>query len=188
MNSFSNNNDRSERSFIAALVILAASLLLVSLSSCKSQKSLSNNTKYDTESSSVYTSNKVKDKVKGKLLEEAYTWIGTPYKYAAAEKGVGADCSGFVMKVFYDAINYSLPRNSAKQAEFCSTVNNDKVQPGDLVFFATGKSAGQVSHVGIMVDTLQFIHASSSKGVVISDLSKPYYRRTFVKFGRVPPR
>jgi cell wall-associated NlpC family hydrolase len=43
-----------------------------------------------------------------------------------------------------------------------------------------------VSHVGIVIDDRQFIHASSSKGVVISDMTTPYYQRTFKMFGRVP--
>lgn len=181
MSFFSSNNNRVEVRFTTALLILAASLFALSLSSCKSHKNLTVNSRYDSEASIVKP-----PKAHGKLIEEAYTWIGTPYKYACAEKGVGTDCSGFVMKVFYDALDYSIPRNTTKQAEFCSPVTDDTVQAGDLVFFATGKAAGKVSHVGIMVDSHQFIHASSSKGVVVSDLYKPYYRRTFVKFGRVP--
>ena len=53
-----------------------------------------------------------------------------------------------------------------------------QVAVGDLVFFATGKDANRVSHVGIVIDDRQFIHASSSKGVVISDMTTPYYQRT----------
>ena len=56
---------------------------------------------------------------------------------------------------------------------------------GDLVFFATGKSKDVVSHVGIYIGNNEFIHASSSKGVVISNLDQNYYVRTFVSAGKV---
>lgn len=121
-----------------------------------------------------------------KIVEEAYSWIGTPYKYAASEKGKATDCSGLVMKVFENATGLKLPRNSAKQAEFCDEIKAEEVDIGDLVFFATGKDSNRISHVGIVVDNESFIHASSSKGVVVSKFANNYYRRTFIKFGRVP--
>ena len=121
-----------------------------------------------------------------RIVEEACTWLGTPYAYAKAAKGSGTDCSGMVMKVYEDVAGYKLPRNSAKQAEFCERLEPVEVAAGDLVFFATGKDQGRVSHVGIVIDDRQFIHASASKGVVISDITSPYYQRTFLMFGRVP--
>lgn len=121
-----------------------------------------------------------------RLLEEAITWLGTPYKYAGQEKGICADCSGFVMQVYLTELDIKLPRNSAKQAEFCKTLKKKDVQPGDLVFFATGKEAGRVTHVGMMLDDVSFIHASSSKGVVVSRMDNPWYSTRFVKYGRVP--
>lgn len=124
--------------------------------------------------------------VQGALVAEAESWLGTPYLYAGAQKGVGADCSGLVMKVFESAAGFELPRNSAKQAEFCSRLEREDVQPGDLVFFATGKNHEKVNHVGIMVDADRFIHASSSKGVCVSSMASDYYVRAFRMFGRVP--
>lgn len=124
----------------------------------------------------------------GKIIEEANTWIGTPYKYAHQEKGRGTDCSGFVMVVYETTTGEKLPRNSAKQAEYCKKIEEEEVEEGDLVFFATGKNPNKVSHVGIVIDKESFIHASSSKGVVVSYLTSNYYRRTFRMFGRVPRR
>ena len=121
-----------------------------------------------------------------KVIKEAETWLGTPYKYAEHTKGKGTDCSGFIMMVFKDALDCALPRNSAKQADFCKKIKKNDVKPGDLVFFATGKDPKAVSHVGIMVNKEQFIHASSSKGVVISSLENRYYSQRFLSFGRVP--
>lgn len=122
----------------------------------------------------------------GKLIiDEAYSWLGTPYGYAHSEKGVATDCSGMVLEVYEKIAGIKLPRNSAKQAEFCKSIHQKDVKVGDLVFFATGKNEDVISHVGIMVDEKNFIHASASKGVVISDMTQPYYVRTFRGFGRV---
>lgn len=125
-------------------------------------------------------------KMQEMIVEEATTWLGTPYVYAKAEKGSGTDCSGMVMKVYETVANRKLPRNSARQAEFCVPLAAEEVNTGDLVFFATGKDPEKVSHVGIMMDNENFIHASSSKGVVISKMTSDYYRRHFRMFGRVP--
>jgi len=120
------------------------------------------------------------------IVEEAITWVGTPYVYAGVEKGRGVDCSGMVMKVYEDAMGTKIPRNSAKQAEFCKKIKEKDVEAGDLVFFATGKDPGKVSHVGIMLDRDNFVHASSSKGVVISKVSAGYYTKRLLMYGRVP--
>lgn len=125
-------------------------------------------------------------KQRKQIVEEAQTWLGTPYKYDAKEKGVGTDCSGLVMQVFLAALDYPIPRNSAKQAEFCRPLKQAEIQAGDLVFFATGKDPAKVSHVGILIDTEQFIHASSSKGVVVSKLANPWYAQRLLMFGRIP--
>lgn len=120
------------------------------------------------------------------IVEEALSWEGTPYKYADAEKGRGTDCSGLVLRVYQFAADLLLPRNSAKQEEYCRKIKPSEVIPGDLAFFATGSDPTRVSHVGLMIDDRHFIHASSRKGVVISDITTPYYQRTFISFGRVP--
>lgn len=121
-----------------------------------------------------------------RLMDEAYTWLGTPYKFAGVEKGVGVDCSGMVTAVFLKALGWRLPRNSARQAEFCLDIKEKEIETGDLVFFATGKDPQRISHVGIIVDSENFIHASSSKGVTVSRLHNPYYTTRVRKYGRVP--
>ncbi|MDE6669993.1 MAG: C40 family peptidase [Muribaculaceae bacterium] len=120
------------------------------------------------------------------LVDEAMTWLGTPYKYSWQIKGKGTDCSGMVVEVYGHIGVDGLPRNSAKQAEYCRNLKAKDVEVGDLVFFATGKDPHKISHVGIMLDKDNFIHASTSKGVVISQISTPYYTRTFKQYGRVP--
>ena len=125
------------------------------------------------------------DKHQYALIEESLTWLGTPYVYGGDAKGKGTDCSGMVLRVYLETLQVELPRNSAKQAEACKHVKKEHLKPGDLVFFATGKDSDRISHVGIMLTDEEFIHASSSKGVVISNLTTPYYIRTFKKGGRV---
>ncbi|MCM1369476.1 MAG: C40 family peptidase [Candidatus Amulumruptor caecigallinarius] len=156
------------------------------ISSCKSTTVVKSNRSdshgYHVESIHVGKANKRQKQI----VEEAYTWLGTPYIYAGAEKGKGTDCSGMVMEVYQKVTGAKIPRNSAKQAEYCESIDEENVSTGDLVFFATGKDKDRISHVGIIVDSNSFIHASSSKGVVVSDLKNPYYIRTFKMFGRVP--
>lgn len=119
-----------------------------------------------------------------KIIEEAMEWIGTPYQYGAKSKGISTDCSGMVMCVFEKALGLKIPRNSAKQAEFCEKIGNKHIRAGDLVFFITN-GGDKINHVGIMIDDHQFIHASS-KGVRISSLESNYYKTHFKRFGRVP--
>lgn len=163
--------------------VVVMSVLMV-LSSCSShKKSVRNKDRHETIG---IVNGKKLSRWEKLIVEEAFTWMGTPYKYAGQEKGVGTDCSGMVLEVYHSVDGRLLPRNSAKQAEFCIPLRKDEVGVGDLVFFATGKDPERISHVGIMVDDANFIHASSSKGVVVSRIDAPYYVRTFRMYGRVP--
>lgn len=125
-------------------------------------------------------------KVRKKIVQEAATWLGTPYKYGGSERGEGADCSGFVMVVYQSVTGEKLPRNSTKQSEYCQPIDASEIKAGDLVFFATGKDPQKVSHVGIILDDESFIHASSSKGITVSKLSSNYFVQRFRMFGRTP--
>lgn len=119
------------------------------------------------------------------IVNEAKKWLGVPYAYGKSDKNDGTDCSGMVLKVYLETLDIKLPRNSAAQAEYCKEIKEKEKLPGDLVFFATGKDPNKISHVGIIIDANNFIHASSKRGVVISQLDSPYYLRTVRKFGRI---
>ena len=121
-----------------------------------------------------------------KIAEASLSWIGTPYGYGRSEKGVATDCSGMVVVLYEEEAGIKLPRVSSQQAEFCKDLAEKDVLPGDLVFFATGKDRKKISHVGIMLNGIQFVHASGSKGVIISEMTTPYYKRNFIQYGRVP--
>lgn len=169
--------------------------VIASMQSCRSHKSHGKEN-YDRQIEQLRSGGRHKHtgsskdalgmKKRKQIVDEAMTWMGTPYAYGKAEKGKASDCSGMVMSVYEKVTGIKLPRNSAQQKEFCNSLRKGDVLPGDLVFFATGKDPEKVSHVGIMIDDNRFIHASSSKGVVVSDASQPYYQRTFKGFGRVP--
>lgn len=116
------------------------------------------------------------------LVEEAAGWIGTPYLYGGTTRA-GADCSGLVMEVYREVCGVKLPRSSAAQSRWCAPVAPDKMQPGDLVFFAA--DSAQVSHVGMFIGDGRMIHASSSRGVMVSALDNPYWLSRFYSIGRV---
>ncbi|MCM1482864.1 MAG: C40 family peptidase [Muribaculaceae bacterium] len=118
-----------------------------------------------------------------KLLKEADKWIGVPYLYGGNDTD-GVDCSGFVLQVYSKALGIKLPRNSAKQQEYCTGTERTDMREGDLVFF-TVNGGSSVGHVGIYIGDGRMIHASSSKGVIISPLSQKYYMDNFHSCGRV---
>lgn len=122
-----------------------------------------------------------------KILRDAEKYLGAPYKFGGNDSK-GFDCSGYTVKVFEEN-EYRLPRRSADQAETGNRIDIAKVRPGDLLFFATG-STGQVSHVGIVHDIgndgeVKFIHASTSKGVIISSLNEKYWNKSFLHAQRI---
>ncbi|MDG4951525.1 C40 family peptidase [Weeksellaceae bacterium KMM 9724] len=127
---------------------------------------------------------KVDNSVTGRaktVLQEAHSYMGTPYKYGGVTKR-GMDCSGLVLQS-YKKVNIDLPRITRDQAKHGMKVKLRNVQPGDLLFFNT--SGSKISHVGI-VDHIKngeifFIHASTSKGVMVSSLENTYWKPRFVK-------
>ena len=111
------------------------------------------------------------------ILREAGTYLGTPYKMGGVTRS-GIDCSAFVLSVFDTAAGVSLPRVSSEQAEEGERVERANLEKGDLLFFQT--AGRRISHVGIVHEItpegeIKFIHASTSKGVVISSLNERYW-------------
>lgn len=109
-------------------------------------------------------------------------WLGTPYRYAGKSLE-GIDCSSFVNKIYESAYCYLLTGNSADLFKKVTPLPMNKLAEGDLVFFKINRKT--ISHVGVYLGDNKFAHASRTKGVVISDLNHPYYKKYFVKGGRV---
>uniref|UniRef100_UPI0039A58DB6 C40 family peptidase n=1 Tax=Ornithobacterium rhinotracheale TaxID=28251 RepID=UPI0039A58DB6 len=115
------------------------------------------------------------------VLEEAHYYLGTPYQYGGTTKK-GMDCSGLLLNSF-QRVNIQLPRVSREQANYGMEIKLSQVQAGDAVFFNT--SGRGISHAGIVERVagaeVFFIHASSSRGVMVSSLNEPYWNKRFVK-------
>lgn len=118
-----------------------------------------------------------------RLLQEANSWIGIPYKWGGNDRN-GVDCSGFVLQVYLKSLEISLPRNSEKQMQYCREIRKEEMVPGDLVFF-TVRGGDRVGHVGIFIGDNNFVHSSSSKGVIVTSLDNPYFVKNFYSCGRV---
>lgn len=98
----------------------------------------------------------------------------------------GVDCSGLTYNIYKKVYHKHLKRNSDdQQKENCRKVSKGKLQEGDLVFFHNGKNKRTATHVGIYLKDNRFIHASTSRGVIVSRLDEPYYRRVWMQGGRV---
>jgi peptidoglycan DL-endopeptidase CwlO len=109
-----------------------------------------------------------------KIVEFAYKHVGIKYRSGGNDPN-GFDCSGFVSFVFNE-FKIDLPRISGDQQKSAIPLKILDVQPGDLVFFANGAN---VNHVGIVVENkngiVTMIHASSSKGIVVTEINTSNY-------------
>ena len=108
-------------------------------------------------------------------------WWNTPYRLGGTTKR-GVDCSAFVQTLMLGVFAIQLPRTAREQRSASSKIETDELREGDLVFFNT---RGGVSHVGVYLHNNKFVHASTSGGVMISDLNDVYWRRKFLGAGRI---
>ena len=119
------------------------------------------------------------------LVDEGMRWLGTPYKYGGNTRR-GTDCSGFTSAIFLESVGIKIPRDSRSQQQFCEPVSQKDLRTADLLFFTSKAGADRISHVGMYIGDRRFIHASTSRGVIISSLDENYYTRHYHSAGRVP--
>jgi len=115
------------------------------------------------------------------VIKTARSYTGVPYKWGGTTRS-GMDCSGLLLNS-YKSIGMTIPRTSADQSEYGKKVGKNDLKPGDWVFFATGKKKRKITHVGMITvvkgNTIKFIHASSSLGVVEVNLNSNYYQKIY---------
>ena len=126
---------------------------------------------------------KIRAQESEKVVAQAKTFLGTPYAWGGTTKN-GIDCSGLVYNAF--PRQYNLPRTAKAMSKQGKRTSLSKLKPGDLVFFKTGR---KLTHVGIVVsnhkDYPEFIHSSTSKGVIISSLGEAYWQKNYRKARRI---
>ncbi len=121
-------------------------------------------------------------------IEIAKSKLGSPYVYG--EEGPDSfDCSGFTYYVM-KKLGISLPRTAYNQGYDqygVKITDRDNLLPGDLVFFNTNNSDGDLSdHAGIYLGNGDFIHANSGKGysVIISNMNTSSFYNAAFSWGR----
>ena len=113
-------------------------------------------------------------------------WLGTPYRFGSMSKR-GTDCSGFVYNLYQTVYEGGFNRGSAASImSKTEKVRKKDLEEGDLVFFnINNRTGGRASHVGVYLKDGYFVHASTSRGVIISSLREPYYSRHWLSGGRL---
>ncbi len=110
-------------------------------------------------------------------------WYGVRYRFGGTSKS-GIDCSAFVRELYSKVFGMSLVRTAMQQAASCCRLfTGNDLKEGDLVFFKVGTS--RISHVGVYLTNDKFVHASSSRGVMISSLGDKYWKQYYAGGGRM---
>lgn len=121
------------------------------------------------------------------VIKTAKSFRGTPYRYGGTTRA-GMDCSALVFQSFR-GVGVTLPRSTAEQIKIGKKISRNKLEKGDVVFFATGNRRRKVTHAGIVTQTgrgsIQFIHASTSLGVTEDNIFSNYWSGKFLQGRRV---
>ncbi|WAC39754.1 C40 family peptidase [Pedobacter sp. SL55] len=158
-----------KRSYLLCLVVIFVALL----ASCGSRK--------PTATTKAARAADAMANLKSKpLYRFINNWTGVRYKLGGLDKS-GIDCSGFALLLQRDIYGKSLPRRSRDQAEAVRKKSLGNLKEGDLIFFSFG--GREVDHVGIYLNNDFFVHASTSRGVIVDDLTLPVYQKAIVKTG-----
>ena len=162
------------------LLILGIS---IGFCSCNPQRHLTGKAKRTHELSSKLGF-KVSRQDDLQLYTEAAQWLKVPYRNGGNTKK-GVDCSGLICQIYRQVYGIDLPRTTGGMAAKSRKVLKGDLKTGDLVFFRTSKTKKGISHVGLFLKKGYFIHASTSRGVIISNLKEPYYRKAWKHGGKI---
>lgn len=122
-------------------------------------------------------------RVAADLRASAARWNGVPHEWGGTSRR-GVDCSGLVQALYDETFDMGLPRSTRRQARLGARVDAQRLQPGDLVFF---RPEDRKRHVGVYLSDGEFVHASSSRGVMVSRLDEAYWQRHWWQARRVLP-
>lgn len=153
-------------------------LTSILMASCGTSRNVASNTNHNTE-------------MQQRVVDYGKRYMHTPYRYGSNGPRT-FDCSGFTSFVFKQ-FGYRLHRSSVGQDRQSVTIRaKEKLQTADLVFFEGRNRNGKVGHVGIVTETFpngtfKFIHASTSRGVIISSSTEPYYAARYLRGGQILP-
>lgn len=111
------------------------------------------------------------------MVKYARQFTGAKYKYGGNGPG-SFDCSGLTCQV-YKKFSIAIPRTSATQASLGKKITATQAKPGDLAFFTKGSKGGKINHVALVIandrEGLRVIHSTTSRGVVIENVSHSSY-------------
>jgi hypothetical protein len=126
--------------------------------------------------SPIYT-----EEIESSLYESINGRLGLPYRFGGTDDS-GYDCSGFVWRVFREA-GVDFNRTSARNLwqKLPEATEEEYSRFGTLVFFQG------LDHVGIVRDAHSFYHASTSKGVMMSNFDdfNKYWRSRVIGYRRI---
>ncbi len=159
-------------------------LILLSLSSCKSARHAKINIKNPKTKTIISVSENSKTE---QIIDYAKTFEGVRYKYGGTTKK-GMDCSGLIY-ISFKKEDVELPRISRYMAKQGKRISLENARKGDLLFFRTNKNRNEINHVGLIVKSangnIEFIHSTTSKGVITSSLYESYWKLAFIEARRV---
>ncbi len=128
-----------------------------------------------------FKTHQIQQSVLHKLYHQHEEWQGVRYKLGGLNKN-GVDCSGLVYLTYKSKLGIHLPRTAQQQSKLGQEIYRHELKAGDLVFFRTGPTS---KHVGIYLENKKFLHASQSKGVIISHLDNTYWKAKYWKSIRI---
>lgn len=177
-------------------ITLLLLLIIFSLTSCGSAKTTrvittksktTKSTRPVTSTRTVVRASTLELPLAKDIIKNAEKYEGTRYKYGGTTKK-GMDCSGLIYTAFKEE-NVTIPRASHAMATSGDWIDLKEVQKGDLLFFATKKNNRNVNHVGLVTaiygDDVEFIHSTTSRGVITSKLKEKYWYFAFVQARRL---
>jgi len=171
--------------------ILKIFVIILFLSSCSSTNKVNTN-KANNSSNSLKSKNNTIDDYANylgvskkelnntALYEYIDKWLGVPHKMGGKTKS-GIDCSAFVKDIYSEVYQVNIPRTSREMAALTSDKKIKNLNEGDLVFFSFSEK--NIDHVGIYLHNNKFVHVSTKKGVIISNLNDIWYYKYVRKSG-----